>query len=95
MFLQVEDVSELETIKARDREENLVFEGENSDESSAIEPVICSQYASGEDMQSDDAADGTTVSTSEDASSFGPFLKYCYKKNVLTLKTLLVTNSFM
>ncbi|XP_071701949.1 uncharacterized protein [Rutidosis leptorrhynchoides] len=79
--IMVEDVSEFETVNERDKEDNLVFEGETGDESSAIEPVICSQYVPDEDMQSDAADDGNTGSTSEDERSFGPFLKYCYKKN--------------
>ncbi|KAK9075476.1 hypothetical protein SSX86_003800 [Deinandra increscens subsp. villosa] len=77
--IMIEDVSLLKTIEEKNKEENLIFEEESDSEFSAIEPVICSQYAPGEEMQSDVALDETTTSKSED-SAFGPFLKYCYKK---------------
>ncbi|KAI3717740.1 hypothetical protein L1987_69534 [Smallanthus sonchifolius] len=74
----IEDVSLLKTIEEKDKEENLIFEGESDDGFS--EPVICSQYASGEEIQSDDVLREATTSKSED-EVFDQFLKYCYKKN--------------
>lgn len=59
------------------------FEGEEIDESSDIDPVRCSQYATGDDIQSDEVVNGPTTSASEDENPFGPFAKYCYKKKVI------------
>ncbi|KAL8226611.1 hypothetical protein R6Q57_016443 [Mikania cordata] len=77
--IMIEDVSLLKTVEEKDKGENLIFEEENDGESSAIEPVICSQYEPGEEMQSDKVFEEATTSKSEDVA-FGPFLKYCYKK---------------
>ncbi|XP_024977152.1 DNA annealing helicase and endonuclease ZRANB3 [Cynara cardunculus var. scolymus] len=79
--IMVEDVSLLETIEGRDKTENLLFEGENDGESSSIELVRCSQYSCGEEMQSDEVFDGTTISRNEDANSSDSYLKYSYKNN--------------
>ncbi|KAK1435844.1 hypothetical protein QVD17_01615 [Tagetes erecta] len=77
--IMIEDVSLLKTIEEKDKEENLFFEVESDSESSVMEPVICSQYAPTEEMQSVEVLDETATSKSEEAA-FGPFLKYCYKK---------------
>ncbi|XP_076954030.1 uncharacterized protein LOC143628281 [Bidens hawaiensis] len=75
--IMVEDVSLLKTIEEKDKEENLTFEEGSENECSETEPVVCSQYASGEEMQP--VVNETTTSKSED-EAFGPFLKYRYKK---------------
>nr|GEV10233.1 DNA annealing helicase and endonuclease ZRANB3 isoform X1 [Tanacetum cinerariifolium] len=75
--IMVEDIFKLESVKQIDTKDNLVFEGEEIDESSDIDPVRCSQYASGDDML---FYNEPTTSTSKDGNPFGPFLKYCYKK---------------
>ncbi|KAI3717737.1 hypothetical protein L1987_69530 [Smallanthus sonchifolius] len=92
--IMIEDVSLLKTIEEKDKEENLIFEGESDDGFS--EPVICSQYASGEEIQSDDVLREATTSKSED-EVFDQFLKYCYKKTVLSqmLPRLLLKQKWM
>lgn len=91
--MQIEDVSLLKTIEKKDKDENLIFEVESDSESFAMEPVICSQYAPGEETQPVDVLDESTTSKSEDAA-FGPFLKYCYKKTVLIPDPFLKITSF-
>ncbi|KAI7748957.1 hypothetical protein M8C21_011088, partial [Ambrosia artemisiifolia] len=76
--IMVDDVSALKTAEEKDKEVNLIFEEEGDSESSATEPVICSQYASGEEMQCEVFSETTTYKSDDEA--FGPFLKYCYKK---------------
>ncbi|KAF5796880.1 putative DNA helicase chromatin remodeling SNF2 family [Helianthus annuus] len=78
MEIMVEDVSLLKTVEEKHNEANLIFEGESDSESSANEPVICSQYASGEEMQPEVFSE--TATSKSDGEAFGPFLKYCYKK---------------
>ncbi|XP_076881682.1 uncharacterized protein LOC143529883 [Bidens hawaiensis] len=76
--IMVEDISLLKTVEEKDIEENLTFEEGSDNECSETELVICSQYASCEEMQSE-VINETTTSKSED-EEVDPFLKYCYKK---------------